>query len=213
MFTACKRTCGGSDPATDTVKISMTTDDEREAQERAIEAERAQQAERAAAAERASREAAEEEEEERRVVAERQLALEAEQQRQQEEARLRAEAEARRRAEAERLEAERREAELAEQRRREAEEALRQERRARVGDFLREHGFAAVNDPRKKMFRTSYPLHRAAELGDDKIVEALIAEGADVALKNSSGKTPAQVATKKNKNGSHEGTLKVLGGA
>jgi ankyrin repeat protein len=63
------------------------------------------------------------------------------------------------------------------------------------------------------MLRTTYPLHRAAELGDEKMVESLLAEGADPAQKNSSGKTAVQVANGKNKKGSHSGAMRVLGGA
>jgi len=44
-------------------------------------------------------------------------------------------------------------------------------------------------------------------------LEYLIAEGADPTQKNSSGKTAAEVAAKKDKRGSHGGVLRALGGA
>ena len=74
-------------------------------------------------------------------------------------------------------------------------------------------GEASQAAERRKMLRKSYPLRRAAELGDGRMVEHLLAEGADPSQKNSSGLTASQVATKKNKGGSHGGALRALGGA
>ncbi|CAK0899617.1 unnamed protein product [Prorocentrum cordatum] len=107
-----------------------------------------------------------------------------------------------------------REAELAERGRREREEALAaQERRAQVQAFLRAEGFADVGAPRRRLLRKSYPLHRAAELGSGQMVEHLLAEGADPSQKNSSGLTAAQVASRKDRGGSHGSALRALGGA
>jgi len=109
------------------------------------------------------------------------------------------------------------EAELAERQRRERQEEeerrLRQERRAQVDAFLKTERFAGVSSAKRRMMKTTYPLHRAAETGNSKMVEYLLAEGADPAQVDSSGRTAAQVAARKNKRGSHGGALTALGGA
>jgi len=217
---SCKDTCAPRDPAGSVVRISQeqvearhrrAAEEERageEAQRRADEAARARaEEERLLAEEEKARLLAEEEEEEerRRSLREQEARALAESQ-EREAARLREE----RREAAEREAAER---EAAERRRRAQEEAERRARSARVVEFLKAQGFAGVNAGKRKMLRTTYPLHRAAELGDEKMVEALLAEGADASQKNSSGKTAAQVAGGKNKKGSHSGALRVLGGA
>jgi len=210
MFFSCERVCGGRDPATDTVRIDLplglagpapaghespgaereldraaAEQEEQEAQRRAEEDERRRAEEEEEELRRAELRRAEEEEERRRLAR-----LE------EEEARARTEAE------------------LAERERRERAEALAaQERRAQVGAFLKAEGFAGVSAPRRRLLQKSYPLHRAAELGNGQMVEYLLAEGADPSQKNSSGLTAAQVATKKNRGGSHGGALRALGGA
>merc|ERR1711997_68043 len=77
------------------------------------------------------------------------------------------------------------------------------ERKALVATFLKEHGYSSVAAPKKTMLKTKYPIHTAAKTGDSKIVAALLEEGANPTHKDSSGQTAAQVAFKKNKNGSH----------
>merc|ERR1711972_706431 len=91
------------------------------------------------------------------------------------------------------------------------------ERREALRHFFDQYGFTAVNAEKRKtsmIFKTTttYPLHCAAELGDESIVGMLLTEGADVARKNSSGKTALQVAEKKDKAGSHAAVLRLLGG-
>merc|ERR1711933_41552 len=93
------------------------------------------------------------------------------------------------------------------------EEELRQIRQAKVTSFLKAKGFASVNAPKRSMVKTTYPIIIAAEAGDPEMVEFLIKEGADPAQKNSSGKTAAEIAKKKNKKGSHDGVLRAVGGA
>jgi hypothetical protein len=215
MFFSCKRICGGSDPATDTVRINLPLDatDPAQTGQESPGAER-EFAQAAAAAEREREEERrrEEQEEEDRRRAEEDERRRAEEE--EEELRRAEEEELRRLARLEEEEARlRAERELAEQGRREQEEALRQERRAQVRAFLKAEGFADVGSSRRKMLRKSYPLHRAAELGDGRMVEHLLAEGADPSQKNSAGLTASQVATKKNKEGSHSGALRALGGA
>ena len=56
------------------------------------------------------------------------------------------------------------------------------------------------------------PFHGAAELADARIVELLLREGVDTKQKNSSGKTAAEVAHKKDNNGSHQKVKLLLAG-
>jgi len=214
MFFSCERICGGRDPATDTVRIDLPlgaagpapAGPEPPGAERAAAEQEEQEAQRRA--EEDERRRAEEEEEELRR-AELRRAEEEDERRRAELRRAEEEEERRRLA---RLEEE--QAELAERERRERAEALAaQERRAQVGAFLKAEGFAGVSAPRRRLLQKSYPLHRAAELGNGQMVEYLLAEGADPSQKNSSGLTAAQVATKKNRGGSHGGALRALGGA
>merc|ERR1712203_708833 len=90
--------------------------------------------------------------------------------------------------------------------------AKEQERKAFVKAFLKSHGYTDVAAPKRTMLKTKYPIHTAAKTGDPKIVAALLEEGANPAQKNSSGQTAAQIAQKKNKNGSHTTVLRTLGG-
>eukprot|EP00930_Biecheleria_cincta_P025857 TRINITY_DN18338_c0_g1_i1.p1 TRINITY_DN18338_c0_g1~~TRINITY_DN18338_c0_g1_i1.p1 ORF type:complete len:252 (-),score=45.58 TRINITY_DN18338_c0_g1_i1:285-959(-) len=69
--------------------------------------------------------------------------------------------------------------------------------------FLKKHGFSGVNSIKRYLMSSTYPLHKAAELGDEKMVALLLQKGADPSLKNSSSKTAAEVAKKKDKSGSH----------
>jgi len=151
---------------------------------------------------------------------------EAEQMRQEQEAeRARLEEQRRREAE-EQLRREREEAEA--RQRRELEEARQaeaarqaekervaqeQQRKAVVGAFLRQHGYSDVRTPKRTMMKAKYPIHTAAKMGNSRIVEALIEEGANPGQKNSAGQTALQVAQQKNKKGSHANVLRVLGGA
>jgi len=96
----------------------------------------------------------------------------------------------------------RRERELSEHtvtaRRQEAKRLLEERERwvqkTMVMAFLREHGFSNVNAPKKTMMKSTYPLHVASELGDVRMIDALMKEGANADLRNSSGKTAMQVA-------------------
>merc|ERR1711933_327428 len=84
---------------------------------------------------------------------------------------------------------------------RDAEECCRAKRlqqeqndRKLVEDFLKAHGYSGVNTKRRRWLRSKYPLHTAAKGSDARIVEMLLEARADPTLKNSAGKTPAQVA-------------------
>jgi len=183
--------------------------------ERELEAERCQAEEKRRLEEERRRAAAEEARAEKHLIQEeirkaeesrlaeikselkRQQAEEARQQAAQqeaEEAAQREQEDRRRQEEAERLKAE------------EESERLRVEQLAadqvKLEAFLKEHGYVAVNTRKKAMFSYSFPLHTAVTVGDATIIRILLAAGADAKLKNSSGKTAAQVAQKHPKNGS-----------
>merc|ERR1719387_3089974 len=122
-------------------------------------------------------------------------------------------AEAKRAAEA--AELQRRQMEEAKREREARERAEEEARRARkerqdaekVAAFLRAKGFNGVTTGRRKMLKTSYPLHAAVADKDAEMIALLLQAGADPAQKNSSGVTPEQQAVKLNKNGSHEAVL------
>jgi len=171
--------------------------------------------------------------EQARREAEESQRMEEEQQRAEEEARRRleelrafAEAEEERRRQQEAEEARRKQEEEEAQRKQEAdrrererlEQELRLKRKAALDDFYQRHGFDGVNQPRKgacQVLKTNvtYPLHQAAELGNEQLVEYLLQEGAQVNQMNSSKLTAAQVAKKKDKGGSHVEVLRLLGQA
>jgi len=197
---------GAKDPAeADEVVAAWQKEMERRMQE-AQEAElRAKEAAEAAARERAEQLARERAEQQRRQE---EAQAREEQRRQEEQAR-------REREEQQRLEREE------EERRREAERlALEREERERkqaVDTFCRQHGFEGINMPRRSGCSvwgaaTSYPLHVAAELADASMVEMLLKEGADPAIRNSAGKTAAQVVQRKAKGGSHDAVKRLLAG-
>ncbi|CAE7905912.1 unnamed protein product [Symbiodinium microadriaticum] len=189
----CSSTCARQEQATSTVKVDVEAMVRRQAEEEARQkAEEQAEQQRAEEARRAAQEAAE---------AARQAQLEQ---------KLREQREAE---EQERLEAERRAAEEKEQARRRAQEQAErehEERQREVASFLKQHGFSSINGVKKSFMSSTYPLHKAAELGDAHMVDQLVKAGADVAQKNSGGKTAAQVAAKKDKKGSHSATLSVL---
>jgi len=90
------------------------------------------------------------------------------------------------------------------------------ERKEALEIFCRRHGFTEISAPRRSGCAlwsavTTYPLHVAAELGDVRIVEMLLKEGVSLSQKNSAGQIAAEVAKKKNKNGSHDGVQSLLG--
>lgn len=94
---------------------------------------------------------------------------------------------------------------------RRALEASRQEQE--LATFMAEHKFSTINGPKKSMLSKTYPLHCAAELGKDQVVEILLQAGADPTLRDSKGKTAADVAQRRNAKGSHAAVVRRLGGA
>lgn len=93
-----------------------------------------------------------------------------------------------------------------------AEEQLAQQssdKRA-VEEFLSTHNFKDVNFRRRKMMKSSYPLHEAVNQKNVSIAQLLLAAKADINLKNSSGETAEQFARRINRGNSHAALLKVL---
>jgi len=159
--------------------------------------------------------------EEERVRAKLQAEGEKRRQKEEEERLLRA-------AELARQEEETRERRAAQERQRlEEEKAAREEELRRLEEeakerqevlkaFLKENGFPFgaplnANASKRTMMKTTYPLHSAAEAGRSTVVEMLLKEGAEPSLKNSSGRTAAELAQKKDKKGSHAEVLRLLG--
>merc|ERR1712060_531815 len=92
-----------------------------------------------------------------------------------------------------------------------AAEAEVRRRKSEVSAFLLEHKFkGGAGDPKKWLFKTNYPLQKAAKRGNAAMVTMLLQEGASAWQKNSSGKTAAEVAQGVNKQNSHAEVLRVL---
>lgn len=88
--------------------------------------------------------------------------------------------------------------------------ASERERKAAVLAFLQEHGFSSVDKAKRKMLRKNYPIHVAAEKGDDRMVQMLLKEGADASQRNSAGRTAMQIAVDKDRENSHQAVVRVL---
>jgi len=83
--------------------------------------------------------------------------------------------------------------------------------KAQLDDFLAKNGFDGVSNKRRRTLQPSiYALHLAAERGDATLVTLLVEAGADASQKDSSGRTPADVAKKKNRKGSHDEVVALL---
>merc|ERR1712008_205911 len=168
--------------------------------------------------EEADRRRIEEEQREAAEAAERARLLE------EEEKRLREEEEAREQArlaeEARLREEERLRQEQEEEARRVETERIRAEqvtkRQEAIRSFCTKHGFNSdnLNQPRPPgctvLGATTLPFLHAAERGDADMVKMMLEEGVSPLQQNSSKKTAAQLAQKKNKGGSHDGVLQVL---
>merc|ERR1711977_554741 len=95
----------------------------------------------------------------------------------------------------------------------EAEAQLAREQEARdekIAAFLKAEGFSGVNAGRRKMLKTSYPLHAAVARNDAAMVKMLLQAKSDPNKRNSSGVTPGQQALRLNKDGSHYHVLCLL---
>eukprot|EP00929_Paragymnodinium_shiwhaense_P019139 TRINITY_DN13150_c0_g1_i2.p1 TRINITY_DN13150_c0_g1~~TRINITY_DN13150_c0_g1_i2.p1 ORF type:complete len:227 (-),score=66.10 TRINITY_DN13150_c0_g1_i2:313-993(-) len=216
--------CSASDPTSDTIKVSLGSltalpqgpSAEEQARQRAEEQRLADEAEA-----------------ERQREAGRRQAEAAERRRQEEEAtlrRLREEEATAKRVEEARLEQEHRAAEAAElakrlekereeqeRLQREADEAAKQARCAQEAQdrkllqtFLKKHAFKGPDAKRSNLLGYKYPLHSAVKHKDVEVIRILLANGASLTSKDSSGCTPVQLAQKMNKAGSHGDVIQAL---
>lgn len=87
-------------------------------------------------------------------------------------------------------------------------------RKQALKQFYADHGFLGANQPRLHGCAVwpgrTYPLHYAAKKGDERVVEFLLQEGACRQSLNARGETPAMLAQRKNRQGSHDGVLRLL---
>jgi len=77
--------------------------------------------------------------------------------------------------------------------------ACEERERRIVQEFLSSQGFTDVNFRRRRMLKSSYPLHEAVYQKNGQMVELLLAAKADPALKNSAKLTPLQLAQRNNR--------------
>jgi len=120
-------------------------------------------------------------------------------------------------------EEEAREREAQQRRLQEEEEGKAQQRRhqeeeegqARVDSFLAANGFAGLQARRRKHFRSCYPLHVAVQQNDPELVRLLLARQADPTQRDSSRRSPLELARQLNdpRSGSHGSVVSLLGGA
>mmetsp|Transcript_72980 Transcript_72980/g.163359 ORF Transcript_72980/g.163359 Transcript_72980/m.163359 type:complete len:668 (-) Transcript_72980:145-2148(-) len=76
--------------------------------------------------------------------------------------------------------------------------------------FLADNGFCDVNTERRSLGRSSCPLHLAVQQCDAGLVGALLEAGADPDRADSHGQTPRGLATRLNRQGSHDEILALL---
>lgn len=215
------RACGGSDPASDVVKVDASAIS---LPISAAEAQRQEQERREAEEEEERR--GKEEERRRREEAERAAARAAQLERRRKEeeeavqrrkqAVLRAQ-EAARQVEEQRLAMEAREEKRREEQRKQEEaEREKQEReavmRSQVETWLEKEGFKDVTTKKKFCMSACYPLHTAVKQRDADMISLLLWYKADPRAKNSHGKTPQDLAERANKKGLMDPVLAALGG-
>mmetsp|Transcript_94360 Transcript_94360/g.147469 ORF Transcript_94360/g.147469 Transcript_94360/m.147469 type:complete len:237 (-) Transcript_94360:14-724(-) len=80
----------------------------------------------------------------------------------------------------------------------------------KVDAFLAEHKFSTITAKRRRWLNASYPLHVAVERRDAEMVALLLKAGADPSKQDSFGRTPKQLARKRNRSGSHDQVLSTL---
>lgn len=226
---SCK-TCSSSDPTQDTVKVDASklisdkenvsptqvpkTIDDAKVQQRLAQTKAKKEAEERRQAEeeetrrrRKEQEAAEthrRKEEAAAAVAAAAAAAAAAEERQRQERQRAAEEDAKKAAEAALM------ARKAEEERKHAEEELRV-MQEKVDAWCKSNGYENMNVQKQTFKRaTKFPLHTAVKHQNVEMVEFLVKCGADKEAKDSKGQRPADLATKMNKNGSHEQILATL---
>lgn len=84
------------------------------------------------------------------------------------------------------------------------------EAREALAAWLRDNGFADVNQEKTSLIKTVYPLHVAVSQRDATIVRLLLLEGADAERRSSLNQTPFQLAEWSNRDGSHDEIFALL---
>merc|ERR1712224_1138660 len=65
----------------------------------------------------------------------------------------------------------------------------RREAQEKVRRFLAQHGFTGVGEKKRRMLKTTYPLHYAVKQKDAEMVRLLLRFGADPRQRDSRGRT------------------------
>eukprot|EP00929_Paragymnodinium_shiwhaense_P120248 TRINITY_DN92169_c0_g1_i1.p1 TRINITY_DN92169_c0_g1~~TRINITY_DN92169_c0_g1_i1.p1 ORF type:complete len:296 (-),score=46.37 TRINITY_DN92169_c0_g1_i1:137-1024(-) len=80
----------------------------------------------------------------------------------------------------------------------EERKALHREQKAqakeRLRPFLTKNGFSGPNAPRRRLFRTQFPIHCAVSQNNAEVVKLLILAGADISKSDSAGRTAQELA-------------------
>lgn len=82
--------------------------------------------------------------------------------------------------------------------------------REKVLGFLLRNGYDNVNSKKRRLLKSSYPLHRAVKKNDPGMIRMLLEWGADFTQADSSRRTPHEYAQRRNHRGSHEEVLSIL---
>lgn len=98
--------------------------------------------------------------------------------------------------------------------REERKELRRQQRvnaKERLSPFLTKNGFAGPNTPRRRLFRTQFPIHAAVNQNNAEVVKLLIIAGVDITKCDSGGRTAQELARREHsRHNSHAQVLALL---
>jgi len=76
--------------------------------------------------------------------------------------------------------------------------------------FLLSNGYDNVNSKKRRLLKSSYPLHRAVKKNDPGMIRMLLEWGADSTQVDSSKRTPHEYAQRRDHRGSHDEVLSIL---
>jgi len=98
--------------------------------------------------------------------------------------------------------------------REERKELRRQQRgnaKERLHPFLSKNGFVGPNTPRRRFFRTQFPIHAAVNQNNAEVVKLLIIAGVDITKVDSAGRTAQELARREHsRHNSHAQVLALL---